>query len=254
MSIVLVPVYGRVWNNRELTCQIGFVRRKCCHTICAHFIWHQLKQLKALHFFYFKNNRAIIRQKELVLFVDLERITSWKFPVMTGRQWILCSAFRQLNGNVWLVWLCRGKMIPSELERLICEHFERGNHPFFVNCTCGTTVLGAFDPIHPIADICEKYNLWLHVDVSDTRHSFTSHPFWASVGCMGWWMSTFLQTATQIGWHWTCRLCHLESSQTDGNPASVFHRAFQRGCQFQVAIWVSFFTVLILFPGSVDWN
>lgn len=35
-----------------------------------------------------------------------------------------------------------------------------------VNATAGTTVLGAFDPIDVIADICEKHNLWLHVDVS----------------------------------------------------------------------------------------
>ncbi len=38
--------------------------------------------------------------------------------------------------------------------------------PLFVNATAGTTVYGAFDPINDIADICEKYNLWLHVDVS----------------------------------------------------------------------------------------
>ena len=29
----------------------------------------------------------------------------------------------------------------------------------------GTTVLGAFDPLDPIADICEKYNCWFHIDV-----------------------------------------------------------------------------------------
>lgn len=28
----------------------------------------------------------------------------------------------------------------------------------------GTTVLGAYDPINKIADMCDKYNLWLHVD------------------------------------------------------------------------------------------
>uniref|UniRef100_A0AAX7U9J6 Glutamate decarboxylase like 1 n=1 Tax=Astatotilapia calliptera TaxID=8154 RepID=A0AAX7U9J6_ASTCA len=39
-----------------------------------------------------------------------------------------------------------------------------GAVPFMVNATAGTTVLGAFDPIDVIADICEKHNLWLHVD------------------------------------------------------------------------------------------
>lgn len=30
----------------------------------------------------------------------------------------------------------------------------------------GTTVLGAFDPLEKIADLCEKYNLWMHVDAA----------------------------------------------------------------------------------------
>lgn len=60
----------------------------------------------------------------------------------------------------------RGRMIPSELERLILERRARGHIPFFVNATAGTTVLGAFDPIEPIADICQKYKLWLHVDAA----------------------------------------------------------------------------------------
>lgn len=40
----------------------------------------------------------------------------------------------------------------------------------FVNATAGSTVYGAFDPIHEIADICEKYNMWLHVDVSASSY------------------------------------------------------------------------------------
>ena len=58
-----------------------------------------------------------------------------------------------------------GRMIPSELERLILDRKAKGHIPFFVCCTSGTTVLGAFDPINEIADICEKYGMWLHVDV-----------------------------------------------------------------------------------------
>ncbi|XP_028280995.1 acidic amino acid decarboxylase GADL1 [Parambassis ranga] len=58
----------------------------------------------------------------------------------------------------------RGKMIPSALEEQIKLAKSEGAVPFMVNATAGTTVLGAFDPIQEIADICEKHDLWLHVD------------------------------------------------------------------------------------------
>ena len=40
----------------------------------------------------------------------------------------------------------------------------QGGTPFLVVATSGTTVLGAFDPLNAIADVCEKYGLWMHVD------------------------------------------------------------------------------------------
>ncbi|XP_051812385.1 acidic amino acid decarboxylase GADL1-like isoform X2 [Acanthochromis polyacanthus] len=55
-------------------------------------------------------------------------------------------------------------MIVSALENKIKTAKSEGAFPFMVNATAGTTVLGAFDPIEEIADICEKHNLWLHVD------------------------------------------------------------------------------------------
>lgn len=57
-------------------------------------------------------------------------------------------------------------MIPSELERLILKSLTEHKYPFFVNATAGSTVFGAFDPINAIADICQKYQMWLHVDVN----------------------------------------------------------------------------------------
>jgi len=60
----------------------------------------------------------------------------------------------------------RGKMIPAELEKLVIKHKEEGHLPFFVNCTTGTTVYGAYDPISEIADICDKHGIWLHIDAA----------------------------------------------------------------------------------------
>ena len=57
-------------------------------------------------------------------------------------------------------------MRADELERLVVERINAGDLPFYVNCTCGTTVLGAFDPVNPIADLCAKYNMWLHIDAA----------------------------------------------------------------------------------------
>ena len=54
----------------------------------------------------------------------------------------------------------------SDLESKIALSLSQGGLPFMVAATAGTTVLGAFDPIDAIADVCEKYNMWFHVDVS----------------------------------------------------------------------------------------
>ncbi|KAK0856488.1 Glutamate decarboxylase 2 [Friedmanniomyces endolithicus] len=59
-----------------------------------------------------------------------------------------------------------GCMKPAELDRMVQESLSAGETPFYVNATAGTTVLGSFDPLDAIADVCEKHNLWLHVDGS----------------------------------------------------------------------------------------
>ncbi|NXD88868.1 CSAD decarboxylase, partial [Halcyon senegalensis] len=63
----------------------------------------------------------------------------------------------------------RGKMIPEELEKEIERARAEGTEPFFVCATSGTTVLGAFDPLGSIADVCQRHGLWFHVD--DSPHT-----------------------------------------------------------------------------------
>uniref|UniRef100_H2YJ70 Cysteine sulfinic acid decarboxylase n=1 Tax=Ciona savignyi TaxID=51511 RepID=H2YJ70_CIOSA len=59
-----------------------------------------------------------------------------------------------------------GRMLTSDLKRKIEESKEEGAVPFLVVGTCGTTVLGAFDPVDEIADICQDNNIWLHIDAA----------------------------------------------------------------------------------------
>ncbi|CAF1259595.1 unnamed protein product [Didymodactylos carnosus] len=57
-----------------------------------------------------------------------------------------------------------GRVRGQDIENQICIAQQQGLKVFFVGITAGTTVLGAFDPIDEIAQICQKYNIWLHVD------------------------------------------------------------------------------------------
>jgi len=58
----------------------------------------------------------------------------------------------------------RGRMRPDALGAAIERDLSSGKRPYLIVATAGTTVIGAFDPIGPIADIAEKHGLWLHVD------------------------------------------------------------------------------------------
>ncbi|KAF3860471.1 hypothetical protein F7725_000726 [Dissostichus mawsoni] len=57
-----------------------------------------------------------------------------------------------------------GRIIPEDLDEKIKLTKSQGAVPLLVSCTSGTTVRGAFDPLDRIADVCEKHNVWMHVD------------------------------------------------------------------------------------------
>ena len=64
---------------------------------------------------------------------------------------------------------CSGKARVDDLESKVKAALAEGAVPFFVSAAGGTTVLGAFDDLHAVADVCEKYSLWMHVDVSEPQ-------------------------------------------------------------------------------------
>lgn len=69
--------------------------------------------------------------------------------------------------NVYLVKVdSYGKMVVSDLEAQIARAIEEGAAPLMVSATAGTTVIGAFDPLREIAQVCKKHGLWFHVDAA----------------------------------------------------------------------------------------
>lgn len=60
----------------------------------------------------------------------------------------------------------RFEMIPELLAAAIEEDIAAGYKPICIIPTVGTTSTASVDPVDAIADICEKYGLWLHVDAA----------------------------------------------------------------------------------------
>ncbi len=56
------------------------------------------------------------------------------------------------------------RMSPQALEAAIREDLEAGIRPVAVVATVGTTSTASADPVDAIADLAERYGLWLHVD------------------------------------------------------------------------------------------
>jgi aromatic-L-amino-acid decarboxylase len=52
----------------------------------------------------------------------------------------------------------------NKLKNEIARDRLKGNEPFCIIATAGTTNTGTVDPLDAIADICEKENLWFHID------------------------------------------------------------------------------------------
>lgn len=57
-----------------------------------------------------------------------------------------------------------GRMDTAHLEAEIKTDLAKGNIPFYINATAGTTVLGAYDDFNEISRISKAHDLWMHID------------------------------------------------------------------------------------------
>jgi L-2,4-diaminobutyrate decarboxylase len=69
----------------------------------------------------------------------------------------------------------RRRLDPQKLETIVGELQSSGHSIVAVAACASATPIGAFDPLEPIADICEKYGVWLHVDAAHGGAALLSH-------------------------------------------------------------------------------
>jgi aromatic-L-amino-acid/L-tryptophan decarboxylase len=73
---------------------------------------------------------------------------------------------------------------PDALIELIERDLAAGMRPCCVCATVGTTATTSVDPVPAIADICERYKIWLHVDSAYAGSLMLAPEFrWAFEGC-----------------------------------------------------------------------
>jgi aromatic-L-amino-acid/L-tryptophan decarboxylase len=58
----------------------------------------------------------------------------------------------------------RRRMRPDALQEVLARDIAAGIVPVAVVATAGTTLTGAVDPLDELADVCERHDIWLHVD------------------------------------------------------------------------------------------
>jgi aromatic-L-amino-acid decarboxylase len=76
------------------------------------------------------------------------------------------------------------RMRVDALDDAIRRDRAAGKHPFAVVATVGTTAATAVDPVAAIADVCQRHNLWLHVDAAYAGSAAIAPELrWALDGC-----------------------------------------------------------------------
>ena len=76
------------------------------------------------------------------------------------------------------------RLRPDALEAAIKEDLKAGWKPFCVVATVGTTSTTSVDLVPAVADVCQRHNLWLHVDAAYAgAAAILPEKRWALAGC-----------------------------------------------------------------------
>jgi aromatic-L-amino-acid decarboxylase len=67
-------------------------------------------------------------------------------------------------GLVRVAFASRGAMCPAALETALRQDRAAGRRPLAVVATVGSTGTGAIDPLSELADLCDEFGVWFHVD------------------------------------------------------------------------------------------
>ncbi|MCE3011806.1 MAG: aminotransferase class V-fold PLP-dependent enzyme, partial [Proteobacteria bacterium] len=101
--------------------------------------------------------------------------------------------------------------------------------PLAVCATAGTTVLGAFDPLSEIAEICQRYKLWMHVDAAwgggslmSSKHKKNLKGI-AEADSVTWDTHKMLGTGLVSSFILTPHIGSLLASQRGGGNNYLFH-------------------------------
>lgn len=95
-------------------------------------------------------------EKPLVAFTSEES----HYSVVKGANWLGLGT----DNVIKIKTDFKGRLDPSELEQAITHSKSEGKIPFFLNATAGSTVMGAYDDLEALSLICQKHEIWLHVD------------------------------------------------------------------------------------------
>lgn len=155
-----------------------------------------------------------------------------------------------------------GEMNIAHLRELIIDGMSKGQVPFFVCGTAGTTVRGAYDSIHELLELRKEFKFWLHIDgawggaalVSETlRGEFM--PRVEEVDSLTWDFHKMLGTALMCNIFLINNRVHtLGRMCSGGDDSYIFHDSAENEVQDLGAVSLQCGRRVDSFKWFLDWK